>query len=1017
MILVTTHSIVITLLSTKIFCKFISLQLITILRLGFILLWILFFNPIRVRAQLSYSFHSIDVSRGLRSNVVTSLAQDERGYMWVGTGNGIQCYDMYEFIEERAFSGYDRIYVDRRGRKWMGGSWGVDLYEEGPEKVKHVQVIDDSTTFNIMYPRWIYEDSERRVWLEVVFVTGETKYFYFDEVKDRFFPYDSLLPSIKGTMRTVSDLGDRNFWIGTADGLVYYDHKAKCYRYPNDPKFPLTKFPKATDPIHSLHSVGGGNMIIIIWSNKPWSSPHLYLVDEKGSILLDYLSSGDVQDVIVDNNKNIWIAGDRLLRIDRKSRAVEPVALPESNGRVNAISLDREGNIWLGTQHGILVFEPDQRFEDRENVSVDGARYRGETLSLLQTHDSIVVAGTWGGNHLYFYDKNLKPLAGFDGFTKAEFADLVVPVWSLLESSDHSIWIGGQHGNLFRIDRKSKKLEKFDRRTFKLRTIRSIHEDFQHNVWFSIQGGAILKRDGRSGIISDFGQYSLHFALFINDNELLWASTGANLLKINPATGSLEKYTMKLGKPRDNLIVRLFKILEVTLDRIILNSSEGLVEFNKTTKEFKMLSFNTSYFKPETVINNYLSIETIGKGRYVATLESGEIVRNENQLINGLMTKNSFVANSSLKLTDGRFIFGSETGFTVVKPSFISRSLRSFQAPSINAIFLQNRAVNVDSVIRFGLTVNYDQSYFSVAYSALLLREKENVRYFYRMDESAEFINNGHSRRISYGGLSPGKHRLDIFFSTGGGKSPITSISIKVIPPFWATWWFMLISAAATLSIFILIYRIRINKIKELARVKEKIARDIHDEMGSNISTIGILSSVLKDKLKQTSSLDKESQILEKIGRLSTEAMEAASEIVWSVNPKNDSMKEVARRMRLTGSQLEDFGINFSFIVEGDMSERELSQETRNDFYLIYKEIITNIAKHSKCKNVSVVINFGDEFGEMIIQDDGIGFNVEKDSSGNGLKNMMARVKKMTGNLSIESKVGLGTITKIQFPL
>lgn len=970
-------------------------------------------------AQLSFSFQSIDVGNGLSSNLVTSIAQDEKGYIWMGTSNGIQCYDMYGFVDERSIDGPDRIYIDTRGRKWMAGSSGIELYDYRLRKTKHVPLKNDSKIYAPTFPHWIYEDTSKRLWVRILFDNGETKYYCFNEAQGKFFPYDSILPSTKRIMTVINDSGDQDFWIGTRDGLIFYDHESKSYLYPGDLKFPLPKFAGAFDPTHSLYTDRRGNLIIVTWSSKPWSSPHLYIVDKKGRVLLDHVPYGDVRGVIADSANNIWVAGERLVRIDDRTKAVEVVTLPQNAGVINAISLDREGNIWLGTQRGILVFDPGQRFDDKENVGINGDKYRGETLALLATYDGVIVVGTWGGNHIYLYDKNFKPLSGIDGFPRKEFSDRVVfPVWTLLESSDRSIWIGGQHGKLIRLNRKEKRTEQIDEMVFKQQTIRAIHEDVQHNIWFSTQTGLILKRDNRSGMISEIGRYGLGFAYFMDDGPFLWASTGTNLVKISLDSGKIEgQYSMKLNKPKNNVIVRLSKIIEVNGSKIILTSSEGLIEFDKISKEFRVLRFDSHYFKPETAVKNYLSIEAISKGKYIASLDGGVILNSENQLLSALQTKNFFISNSSLKLPDGRLVFGSETGFTVVKPSFVRKSLVHFKAPSINSVFLQNKAANVDSIMRFGLTLNHDQNYFSMTFSALLFRERENVHYFYRVDESREFINIGHSRRISYGGLPAGKHRLEIYFSTSETKSPSTSVLIEIIPPFWARWWFIAISIIVTISIFTVIYRIRISKIKELAHVREKIARDIHDEMGSNISTISILSNVLKDKLTQTGTSDKETQILEKISRLSTEALEAASEIVWSVNPKNDSMKEVARRMRVIGSQLEDFGINFSFIVEGDITGREFMSEARNNFYLIYKEIITNIGKHSKCRNVSVMIDFTREFGEMIISDDGVGFDVKNDRVGNGLKNMMSRAQKMNGNLTINSEAGKGTITKFRFPI
>lgn len=204
---------------------------------------------------------------------------------------------------------------------------------------------------------------------------------------------------------------------------------------------------------------------------------------------------------------------------------------------------------------------------------------------------------------------------------------------------------------------------------------------------------------------------------------------------------------------------------------------------------------------------------------------------------------------------------------------------------------------------------------------------------------------------------------------------------------------------------------------REMARIRERISRDIHDDMGSNLSTINILSGVAIKTLSSSPNGPKTKEILGKISIMSNLVMESIDEIVWSIDPQHDSFEKVIARMRLLGAQLENQGVSFSFKVNGDPSKCTLSVEQRHDFYLIYKEAITNIAKYAKCKNVIVTLVIEATEILLSIKDDGIGFDVDTQLNGNGLNNMKNRSKNLTGRLKIESALNQGTTIELEFPV
>jgi signal transduction histidine kinase len=215
------------------------------------------------------------------------------------------------------------------------------------------------------------------------------------------------------------------------------------------------------------------------------------------------------------------------------------------------------------------------------------------------------------------------------------------------------------------------------------------------------------------------------------------------------------------------------------------------------------------------------------------------------------------------------------------------------------------------------------------------------------------------------------------------------------------------------------LYRIWKDKTRQaVVRMREKVSRDLHDNMGSNLSTINILSNVVMQELSRPRSELKLKEILDKISNLSSDAMESVDDIVWSLNPRNDSFDEIVARMRSLGGQiLEDQGVNFMFYVHGDPARCNLDIERRNDFYLIYKEAITNISKYAKCRNVYAGLTVGRDFVELVIADDGIGFCHEAVGHGNGIQNIKARSTSLNAKLTIQSEINKGTRVQLTVPM
>jgi signal transduction histidine kinase len=186
--------------------------------------------------------------------------------------------------------------------------------------------------------------------------------------------------------------------------------------------------------------------------------------------------------------------------------------------------------------------------------------------------------------------------------------------------------------------------------------------------------------------------------------------------------------------------------------------------------------------------------------------------------------------------------------------------------------------------------------------------------------------------------------------------------------------------------------------------------------MGSTLSTINILSEMAKMKVHSDTS--KTDEYLHKISDNSSRMMEAMDDIVWSINPLNDSMAKITARMReFATGVLEAKNIDFTFHVDEAVKELKLDMEARRDFFLLFKEAVNNLAKYSECRHAAIDIQVNRSRLLMKIRDDGKGFNVQAADSGNGLTNMQKRAQSLNGVLQIESAPNSGTMVALEVPL
>lgn len=347
----------------------------------------------------------------------------------------------------------------------------------------------------------------------------------------------------------------------------------------------------------------------------------------------------------------------------------------------------------------------------------------------------------------------------------------------------------------------------------------------------------------------------------------------------------------------------------------------------------------------------------------------------------------------------------------------------------------------------------YTDNNFQIDWFGLDLRAGEFLRYQFMLEGAdQDWSPQTDQVTVTYANLGPGTYRFLVrAINTEGAASPSPAVvSFQILPPIWQRWWFLTLTAIAVGLVIYGIYtyrtrqllqinaaledahkaeerlrRSREERLVELERVRSRIATDLHDDIGASLTQIAILSQVAQTKNGENRSGS--ASPLTKITEVSNELVGTMSDIVWSINPAKDHLSDLVQRMRRFASDvLAPNGTIARFDLPDDSSAIVVDSNIRREVFLVFKEAVNNIAKHSGSTEVKVRLSINDRMIELDVQDNGDGFDNVKPSfedtftsegySGNGIPSMRKRAMEMGGNLVIDSTKGSGTTVKLRMP-
>lgn len=393
------------------------------------------------------------------------------------------------------------------------------------------------------------------------------------------------------------------------------------------------------------------------------------------------------------------------------------------------------------------------------------------------------------------------------------------------------------------------------------------------------------------------------------------------------------------------------------------------------------------------------------------------------------LSSDQFSQYAHLKASDGRIWLGNEQGLTVFHPDSIRGNMPTPRV-HIEACWVNNVPFETQKEISETdtLLLSYLENTLAFELRAVGFHRAESNLLRYRLigyDDSWATVPNGGYARFT--NIPPGRYTMEILpLNANGQAGAIHTLSVFIQPPFWQTLWFKISSVLAILFLVAAIVgvyyrrklrkqRILLERQKALNEERNRIAKELHDDMGSSLSSIIFLS---EDLLLEENPSDK--QEIQRIFSLAESSLENMREIIWAMDTGKNTLQDLSIRLRTLATDLltdnkTPFELSFP---EGSLEEYLLGGECRRNIYLIAKEALHNTIKHAGATLVKVSLRIDGQFLVLEIQDNGKGFDEHTmSSSGHGLYNMRGRATAISGFLDVMANPGAGTLLRLRVPL
>jgi ligand-binding sensor domain-containing protein/signal transduction histidine kinase len=965
---------------------------------------------------------------GLPQNSIISMTQTRDGYLWLGTVKGLVRFDG---LRDRRFAVFDedntpelgsssivKLFEDSQGTLWIGTELeGVVLARAG--QTTRLGIGRGSRDGRLAS---ICEDTAGAVWLCTSdgqlwrYLNGETN--VFRSPAGRSGSYRSVVADPSGRI-----------WIGMQGQLLAINSRSDFSRG----ELPVERRVPVADGLEFLlASPGGGFWCFAGGTIEKWTP------DGARRVFSPYPGiNASVKSACEDREGNLIVGteGQGVFRFDA-SGAATLISTNDglSSSLVLSLQVDRENTLWVGTDGGGL-----NRLKRRICHVVEETRGRSVRSVCADAQD-----GVWMGFHALELSANGAAHLNdgkYRGFGRAEGL-IIAQVWSVFVDREQKVWAGA-YGALYQLQQ-----ERFARvagLTELPPGIRAMHQDRQGRLWLGTQGGLVhwvgpsskplttrhglsaddvwaLAEDGegnlwigtRGGGLNRLrdGQFTaFHKAdglpsedissLYADADGVLWIGTfGSGLARLHG--GKWTRYTTRDGLTGKSIGY----LLEDGEGYLWIGSNRGLMRIRKQNLNDLAAGLSSS-----------VSVRAFHKPDGLPT---GECSQGSQP--------------GACRTRDGRLWFPTIKGLAYVDPSYI--------VPNTNPPPVVIESVLTDGVVRSenGLRVHPphqivmspQEERLEIRYTSLNLSAPDRARFRYRLENhETAWAEVGNARVASYSRLPPGEYRFQVVASNEDGvwNEQGAAFALRVEPHYWQTWWFLGLVGVTVIGLVAgAVYYVSTQKLQRqlaglrqqeaLEQERSRIARDIHDQLGANLTQVSLLGELVESDRNQPEEVAAHAK---QISQTALETSRALDEIVWTVNPRNDTLDGLANYIcKYAQEYLSMAGLRYRLDIPADLPNSPISPEVRHNVFLACKEAITNVVRHAQASAASLRLKLEPGRFTLEIQDDGRGPAGAKEARAqtrNGLRNMGKRMEDVGGSFEIGPAPERGTLVRLTAPL
>ena len=955
---------------------------------------------------------------GLASNLTSHLLLDSHGYLWIGTREGLSRFDGDRFENYGPPDGFRqnwvRTMIETRAHAFWVGIRGVgvcrfDPAAPTPARPFHCLRLGDSEADNQV--NCLLEDRLGRLW------AGTDTGAFVSTAEGRFAPVPGQ-ESGSG-VRSLAVDGRGSVWLGTGGlGLVRITEQGavEFHRRRGDPLVIWSLRRDAHGRVWAGTELGlvlldtnpppGGSVVQEVYTLVPGTPEHVLNLDEAP-------------------DGSLWFSGEEGLgRLSQNTVSVYTRANGLVQTKISDMAHDQDGNLWLATtSHGILRLahpgftsfdEADglatnriySLFENRAgNLCAVAGPMSRLFLSCFDGHRFETVRPNvppwihyfgWGHDRITFQDHlgewwiaTGQGLVRFGAVADLRSLAYVRPkavyttrdglngdgIFRLFEDSRGDIWISAaERPGLARWDRATGRICNYTQVLGNRAWASAFAEDREHGIWIAFYTGGLARyREGRFTFFraDDPPAPRLFDSFYVDAAGTLWMASLAGGLGYIEHPEAEQPVIRRLTQ-RDGLASnRVMCLVEDRRGSLYIGTNRGLDRLERSTGTIE------HYSTADGLADDYVEL--------------------------------------AFRDRQGGLWFGSSLGG-------LSRLLPEAARPRplhpvrITRVMVGGRAQPIPATGAAHvapLTVPPGPNPIDIEFGALHLRAGDAPRYQFKLDDTTDWSAPTDQHGVLYASLGAGRHRFAVRRAgvEGAAAAPAT-LEFMVEAPLWQRPWF---AGSVLLLIGFAVYqmhRYRLAYLLAVERVRLRIATELHDDIGSSLSQIALLTEVARKD---------PSGAAERLGRvadLARELLESMSDIVWAISPQWDSVNDLVSRMRrFANDVLGAREIEFSFHSGGVEEGLAAEAETRRQVYLIFKEAVHNIVRHAGCRHAA--IEFGVEQGSMVLAicDDGRGFDAATEGRGNGLASMRQRAQRLSGELEIREAAGGGTAVRLRVPL